>query len=596
MTDKNTHLSVNVWQTVLRNPMPLLTFIGLLLVMEVLLYREFLFGSKLLVFKDLGSDAYNGTYPMYAALLKHYANEGVPQWAFEWGMGENLYPFSIDIVATPLLYFVFRQDVVAGMLWIQLIYTFLSGLVFFLFLKNEKFSDVTSTVGALCYACSSFMIGYGSWVISIFPTIVFQFALLLLALSLFFKQKQRALYPITIALIAIQQPFNSYFAALITITYWAFTTLVYANFEWKKLKSYQNVWHLAVAGCLGLGLSAFLLLSNLYQMLNSPRGSGEYNFSYIPEKKWYEMADVAELKTNFLRLFASNFEGSAIQYVGYYNYLEAPFLYCGLFVLLLVPQLFTFLPQRAKIVYGFFLFLALASLVFPSVRYALWLFSGNYYRILGLFITILLLLYGLKTLEYLLKGQKINLSLLLSCMGIYSLFLFYNKSSVAVISPSFILLILLLVASSTLFYFADKVPNFSSILLALICVELFIINNPILSERNTCTYDEIYSYKGYNDKTVQAVQHLKNRDSTFWRLEKEYASGVAIHASLNDALIQNYYGIRTYNSFNNVNFIRFMTTVGELNPNNEIATRWVFPPSSPLVLRLLGRQEFMFIN
>ncbi|MFY7786266.1 MAG: YfhO family protein, partial [Thermoflexibacteraceae bacterium] len=515
------------------------------------------------------------------------------QWSFEWGMGENLYPFSIDIVATPLLYFFFRQDVASGMLWIQLIYTFLSGIAFFLFLRSEKFNDTTTIIGALAYSCSSFMLGCGSWVLIVFPAVVFLFALLFLSLSLFFKHQQLLLYPIVIALIAIQQPFNIYFAALITIIYWFFVTTIPTYFEWGKLKSYYSLWQLAVAGCIGLGLSAFLLLSNLYQMLNSPRGSGEYNYSYIPVKKWYEIADTAELKTNFLRLFATNLEGSAIQYAGHYNYLEAPFLYCGLFVLLLVPQLFVFLPKRAKILYAFVLLLALASLVFPSVRYAFWLFSGNYYRILGLFITILLLLYSLKALNYIIEGRKLNIALLFSSVGVYSLFLLYNRSSVAVIAPSITLLFLLLLALSILLYFADKMPNFSTILLALVCLELFIINNPILSERITCTQEEIYSHKGYNDKTLQVVDYLRKKDKSFWRLEKDYASGVATHASLNDALIQNYYGIRTYNSFNNVNFIRFMATVGELNPTEEFATRWVFPPSSPFVLRLCGIKYFL---
>ena len=35
-------------------------FIGLLLLMELLVYRDFIFGNKLLIFKDLGSDSYNG--------------------------------------------------------------------------------------------------------------------------------------------------------------------------------------------------------------------------------------------------------------------------------------------------------------------------------------------------------------------------------------------------------------------------------------------------------------------------------------------------------------------------------------------------------
>jgi uncharacterized membrane protein YfhO len=112
------------------------------------------------------------------------------------------------------------------------------------------------------------------------------------------------------------------------------------------------------------------------------------------------------------------------------------------------------------------------------------------------------------------------------------------------------------------------------IILLLAGIELISFSNISIGDRPVITAEELKQKIGYNDYTNEAVQYLKSRDSEFFRINKDYFSGLAIHTSINDAQVQKFYGTPSYNSFNQINYIKFLQELGIVEGTNESQTRW----------------------
>ena len=54
------------------------------------LLREFLFGDKVLLFLDIGSDTYYHNYAYFYLLAEYIADLRLPMWSFRIGVGNNI--------------------------------------------------------------------------------------------------------------------------------------------------------------------------------------------------------------------------------------------------------------------------------------------------------------------------------------------------------------------------------------------------------------------------------------------------------------------------------------------------------------------------
>lgn len=56
-------------------------FSAILIALELILYKDFIFGKLLFIAKDMGSDAYIQAYPYAVARMDSWIHQGqVPQW------------------------------------------------------------------------------------------------------------------------------------------------------------------------------------------------------------------------------------------------------------------------------------------------------------------------------------------------------------------------------------------------------------------------------------------------------------------------------------------------------------------------------------
>jgi uncharacterized membrane protein YfhO len=120
-----------------------------------------------------------------------------------------------------------------------------------------------------------------------------------------------------------------------------------------------------------------------------------------------------------------------------------------------------------------------------------------------------------------------------------------------------------------------KTKGLIKIVILLCCLlEVGYFSSISVNERVVMTKTELSSKVGYNDYSVEAVDYLEKTDKTFYRINKDYSSGVAMHSSINDSKVQGFYGTQSYYSFNQKNYIKFLGDLDIINTKEETATRW----------------------
>ena len=560
----------------LRRALP--QFLALLVLLEVLLYRDFLFGRSVFVFTDFGDDSYTLYYPQMQQQLEALGRGELPGWSFAAGLGRNTYPFWLRPLATPLLYLFFRGDVPGGMLWTQLLYSLLASLCVFAWLRVRGLHALACTLGGLLYAGCGYVLVYGSWCLFEWSETYLHFALLLLALELLLRRGRWGPLVMVGFLVAVTYPFHLYFAALVAASYLA---VRWADGAWQPDRAgWQRLLRGAGAGLLGVGLGGFLLLSNLAQLRGSPRGSGEFALTaQLLHAPVWQTAGAGQAATLVLRLFGNNLQGGPDTFTGWQNYFEAPVLYCGLLTLLLVPQLLVRLARRQRWVYGGLLAGFGLVAAFPFLRHALWLFTGDYYRILSLWLVLGLLLLSAQALSELLRGGRLHrLALGVSGVGALLLLLLTSGYRSPDAAPSVYVVGLLLLGYAGLLTRLGRPAwqgRWAGVLLTATGLELLLIALPVVSERKTLARAEVRGRRGYTDATLPALAYLGHRDSSFYRVEKDYYSGVSRVTSYDEALVQHFRGSRSYHPFNNLGYVHFLASLGAIQPGCEPCTRWL---------------------
>jgi hypothetical protein len=267
--------------------------------------------------------------------------------------------------------------------------------------------------------------------------------------------------------------------------------------------------------------------------------------------------------------------GSGNAYKGWKNIFEAPEFYCGLPCLLLMPQVFQFLDKRVRIVFIVFLTVWLLPVIFPYFRDAFWLFTADYYRAYSFFIALVFLYYSLLALEYIVQQRKINRVVLITTVVILLVLINYPFFDNDAVKPdvSFFVMGMLIVYGLILFFISkQKNPAYLKwFFLVAITGELIYLTRISVNERDAVTFSELSQKTGYNDYTVEAVNYIKQNDKSFYRIDKSYHSSPAIAYSVNDGMVQGYYGTGCYSSFNQVNYMNYlelMTLEYKTKPNS----------------------------
>lgn len=571
---------------------------GAILLMVLIVFFDFITGARYYLFKDIGSDSLNGYYPYVVNTARYWVEEGFPRWSFAVGMGQSVFPGGFQDPYAFIINMFGPDGVAYGIIVSDVLKYLTTAMVFFLYLRVMNTGTVTSVVGSLLFTMSGFMVVAGSWYT--FSLEVVYMAFLLFAFEMLYRRNNLVLFPIAIALIGMYVPFDVFLYGLFLIIYMLFR--FFSDDEPRAGKFFILTAKMAALTVLGLMISAVFFAPNLQRLIDSPRVSGNTSyFATLMSKPIFSTAPHDHNVTAVMRAFGNDLIGNGSKFGGWYNYLEAPLFYIGLLPLLLFTQVFTMGDRRRKILYGAFLAIYLVPVVFPFFRNAFWAFTGDYYRGFSLFFSFVLLYGTLQVLTSLEKGGRVNLFVLAGTAVVLLALVHFpyqgisqiiRKDLLSVVTIFLVLYALLIL----LFNFTKNRTALKWILAGLVFLELAYFNGKTVRERDSVTSTEWRQKTGYNDYTVEAVDWIRKNDGGFYRINKDYSSGPAIHRSINDALVQGYYGTPCYSSFNQKYYIRFLEVTGVVAPGREDQTRWAPGVSTRPLLQIMASVKYNLSN
>jgi uncharacterized membrane protein YfhO len=554
--------------------------LGIMIILALIIFKDFILLQKFYLFRDIGSDSITINYPGTYHLADYLRTDGIPRWSFKQGLGQNIFPLSLCDPFSDLLFLVGKENVSGSIVYVEILKIFIAGLLFYLVMRKLAVSGIAAVIGALAYAFSGFMILAGAW--QAFSAEAVFIAFLLYSFERLFQDNDWRLFPLAVGLITAFQPFDMYTEGTFLLAYAALRIAETDAWRFKKLS--PLLLKMVSLGTVGILISSFFSIAAVQQMLESPRAGASSYVNKLAASPVFGFGDAQENMTSILRLFSNDLLGTGANFFGWSNYLEAPLFYCGLINLLLLPQLFSYLSKKGKIIYSILIGAFAASVVFPWFRHAFWLFTGDYYRTFSFFVAALIILYGVKALTGIIRQGRVNLPLLIVSLALLLLALYFpypflgEHPSISVDDSLRIILAGSLIGYAcliALLRFPAIKPAVLTLLIAATGAELAYSACQTIDTRPVITRDIVQQREFYNDYTIDATKYLHSIDNTFFRCYKDYSSGNTMHFSINDAKMQDFFGLSSYYPFNQKYYVGFLSELGLIDPSNESQTRWL---------------------
>ena len=533
--------------------------------MTIAIFKNFIFDGHLYLYQDIGNDTINSYYPYYLRFIRAIQSNNLGFWFNDLGLGNNILsmgilftdPFSVILLPFGTTY------LVEGLLVKAIVSILCAGILFYVYEGNFNLSEKVKVIGAILYAFNGYMILWGQHYH--FATIIVLIPLLMHAYERMLKKEKGLLLVISIFLISF---YSIYFLFMASIFLFLYAVARYIDCGEKNLKAFLNHFLKSLL-CyfIGFGLSAVILLPSLWVMLSSPRLHNEsmnmslFNFNSL---QYYI--------TTVLRLFSINAVGAGDHYFGFKNYYEAPTLYSGILPLLMIPFFFKAVSKRKAKIYLGLVILFLVFLTFPFFSAMFNAFMAVAYR-WTFMINFLLIIAAVKGLDYYEENPSIKTVFgaamvigIVTSIGILLGYIFLpdikqniRLSFIFLARSTFFLLSYLVVFS---LYEVKNIKKFSKLssnlakfgLIAVLVCELMLSSYmAVFRNRNVVKTVNFKDRIGYNDYTNEAIKYIKSIDDGIYRIEKNYSSQF-----FNANLVQNYYGLKAYNSLNNNSTLEFL--------------------------------------
>ena len=545
-----------------------------LIVLWLVIYRDFIFGGKTLLYKDIGSDSITVSFPYYVLLSDYLREIGIPLWSFRVGMGQNIFPLVGTVLVSPVVWLP-KGMIAQALVYQHLIYLAIAGVLFGSFLSLRGLNFAASLLGALLLSFPAYMCMGSCWYFHATEVVCFTF--LLFATEQAVARGHWFYLALAVALVGLFSVFHLYLCALFLCFY--VPARLFDCFPGRPWVVLRSSVLLAAVAVLGVGLTAVVSLGSFHSLLNSPRGSGTSSYANtLITFPVFGLETPSYYLTAILRAFSNDIAGIGDHFRGWNNYLEAPMAYSGLLCLLLVPQAFIGTEKRKRILYGLLLLLMIVPVVFPWFRYLFWLFQGDYFRTFSLFSVFGMITLSMTALYRYSARRTLNLWLLsvTSVILLTVLYLPFRGIDFGLRKIAILFLFAYVVLLAAGRYFGRE-SICTWVIIGLCAAELCFFDRITVAYRSTVMKQDLKERVGYNDSTVDVLRDIKAGDGSFYRITKLYPSGNAAHSSLNDAMVFGYYGTMSYSSFNNLNYVRFLMAVDSIPQKaTEIETRWAY--------------------
>jgi len=539
-------------------------------------YWDFITFSKAFLFRDIGSDSINESWPILYHLSDHWYKDGIVFWSHQFGMGDTLYQFYGDPF-TLLVILLGKEQIPFTIVFTQILAILLTVVFSFKYLKLLKLNTFTVIIGSLIFSFSGFIILTSSgWLMG--PQF-FYFTLGLYAIEMFLNNKRLLTIIISAFLLGCHN-------AILGIQFFVFFSFycVIRQIELNDLKITiksqllkQGVFSIIfILGFLVAGVFVFNYLDLVFSSGRTEINNQNSDFSH---QSPFQLLPAVELYSILARFCSNDLLGSGSDYKGWMNYFESPLTYVGLIPFIMCFYGIIYGHKTQRIVHQILFSLVLFGFSFPFIRYAFWGFQLNYFRVYSLFLAFFVFFIGIRTFNYVVLQRNINKSFINIVFGSLAFVLLSDTiiPQDSINSPFRNVVLLFLSIYAVLFYMIGLKTTFKETIWALmlgIIFELAVFTNTTVNDRSHLTSEELHSKSGYFDETIDEVEYLKHVDKNHYRVAKMYSSGPSMHQSLNDALIQDFMGLVSYSQFQKKGYLDFLNLYGFLDPKNPDDLKW----------------------
>lgn len=511
-------------------------YIGMVCLIFSAIYLPIILSGKAYIYYDIGADTYCNYWPAISyvkSLLKDFKI-----WDMGIGLGAPNITYICCFLLDPFNWICFlfdTQNMDIGLFISLILKNIAIAYLAYKYFEIKGLNGYPRIIAAITVTFSGWVVGWGQHYE--FATIYVYFLAIIYFFEKWMRDNKFIGVIISTMLLAFISPYFCYMVLLFMIFYY-FISLYY-KYKKEEFALKKFIIHaLKTAGIFiaGLGCSAIAFLPYAGDLFSSPRVSG----SLAPSLK---LADMKEYATIILRMFSNNILGINEKYLGYSNYYESPFMYIGIISIFGIALILwdRKIRKNKLLIIGFIAF----ALVFNNFSAIVFNgFSTKTYRWTFIFIPVVVLGCGIVLENCEIQKHKRYLTFVTIILDVVlSIYIFLNRNymdKIKIISS--ISIFIILNASYLGFVIIKNRCNLQKFLLIMISIDLCVNGYISVNERNLMTIKD-KDEMAYFDDSNKAIEYLKNKDNTFYRLSKNYAQ-----IDVNDSMIQNYNGEHIYSS------------------------------------------------
>lgn len=561
-----------------RNLRAFVVIIAVTLLISVAIFNRYIIGGEPFISLSTWSDIIRANLPTYT-MMYDALSDGLYLWSWNMGAGTSMFAHA-DVYFDPFTYIAFldgRDGIAHMMVWVLVAKLVCEALAMAVYLRHFRLDPCSIIIGSLLYAFCSFSLIMG--VNLALGTVLVYLPLILLGVEHVVEGKRPWLLIVSLFLLSICSYYFLYITAFIAVLY----AILRTYGEWRKMA--KVILTLFLCGVLAVMLAAAVLLPQVELLTSSSRlGSGDdvsLDFGLLePAITFY---------TAVIRLFDPNTLGYAGEYYGYvtvgkYDYFQ-PTVFVTCLIIPLLLQIIAGRNARRSRQTVALIILTAAMLIFPVFSYILNGFSTINYR----------WLYGVQMAECVACAlafeeifrrekpeSKIWVTGCLFSAGILVATLYYYcdlqdlkiSEVVSDLWLPYCIIAVMLIASSVIAILPDlKHEKFgymhsrkfiTVMMVASICIcSVAAYYDFYNSDDSSASFEEGSDY-GYDDTSSEVISDIMASDDSFFRINKDFDSVYDDNGipSDNDAMVQGYYGLKSYSSMNNGGYADFLMTMG----------------------------------
>jgi len=574
-------------------------FFLLILGVGAIIFYDYLVFNKIFVFDGFSVDSITQFIPFYYWWIDRLLVGDFSLWSFQVGLGSGVYHILANLNPFDLLLLIFgRMGFVDALGFITLLKFLVAGLFSYSFLLQLRVNQAAAFVSALCFTFSGYMVINSHWYH--YPNYAVFAALFLFLLERWFSTGRWFVLLLVIGFLPLKGHLQYFQLAFFSAAY---IFLRLPMFSCKKENIFKSgISYLTVYikfGFIygtGMLLNSFMLLPYLSHILESGRGGGsaEKILSGSALLHFFQFADSETIATITSRFISNDLLGSFSYYDGVLNYFEGPSVYIGLLPLIVVPVFLFKKIFARKWVYPLFFLAIISPLYFPVFREFTNGMASGTFKYITLYTGIGLTVLSALALEDLFTSGK-KTGIFTGCFSLFLCIIFVSQYVELPLPPSSIVIVPLVffMIYGLVFIFSQLFKGrlrFEWVIVAVVVGEIIVAGRITMSSvEDDMEPGFIERHESFFDRDVaDALQAVSIKDNEFFRVERNFYSG-----SLNDSLIQGYYGTTGYYGFEGNGVIEFYGSLGLAREKRRLAS-YRFGLSDRISLHsLLGVRYFL---